>query len=517
VTESELLEAVRRDRDSDGPRLVWADFLSEQGDARGEHIRIQCERAGGTGGDLERDRELADREEELQLAHGHLWRADARVDADALFVRGLPAYSPTTRDAREMAQVVLRTPIASLHLDAPGPDEMAALCATVLPHVETLELKGELPAGAFGTLCAHPGAHGLRGLRLDAIAALSDADRESLLRAPWTQLTALSVRDATDEDLRRLSVTRSFQGLRTLDLRDCPVGPGGARALARLPLLEDLDVTRTNLAGDPGAALGGPSLRRLRADAMNLGDDGAAKLVRSPGAERLEELRLNNAALGAGGAAALAGADLDALRLLHLDGNPLRDGATRLCEIGAPLRTLSLQQVGLTDAVLEGLGALPASIRQLDLRDDLSDAGVAGFLRRFAGTLQDFSFSNVGADATIAALAEKPPGLRRLFLGKHTSAGLARVAGDEAFGELRYLGMSTPLTDEDARVLAASSSLARLFALFPLGRLTRRQVEIITGGAGLPSLRWLAIPAKLPAAMKRALTQRGVTRLLELR
>jgi uncharacterized protein (TIGR02996 family) len=41
-TEIELLRAITESPDDDGPRLVYADWLTEQGDRRGEFITLQC-------------------------------------------------------------------------------------------------------------------------------------------------------------------------------------------------------------------------------------------------------------------------------------------------------------------------------------------------------------------------------------------------------------------------------------------------------------------------------------------
>ena len=43
MREEEAFLATIRDRpDDDGPRLIYADYLDEQGDCRGDFIRIQC-------------------------------------------------------------------------------------------------------------------------------------------------------------------------------------------------------------------------------------------------------------------------------------------------------------------------------------------------------------------------------------------------------------------------------------------------------------------------------------------
>lgn len=53
-TDADFLAAVIADPDSDGPRLIYADWLEENGDeARAELIRIQCALAGATDEELE--------------------------------------------------------------------------------------------------------------------------------------------------------------------------------------------------------------------------------------------------------------------------------------------------------------------------------------------------------------------------------------------------------------------------------------------------------------------------------
>jgi uncharacterized protein (TIGR02996 family) len=72
--ESAFLRAVREDPDADGPRLVYADWLDEQGDPRGEFIRVQCRLAHLSPDDPETDA-LKRRETELREQHRAEWGA----------------------------------------------------------------------------------------------------------------------------------------------------------------------------------------------------------------------------------------------------------------------------------------------------------------------------------------------------------------------------------------------------------------------------------------------------------
>ena len=46
--EALFLQAVLENPDDDTPRLIYADWLEERGDPRGEFIRVQCELANMT-------------------------------------------------------------------------------------------------------------------------------------------------------------------------------------------------------------------------------------------------------------------------------------------------------------------------------------------------------------------------------------------------------------------------------------------------------------------------------------
>src|SRR5687768_14833826 len=72
--ENELLDAVFADPSDDAARLVYADWLSERGDKRGEFIQIQVERQRGT----PRWLKYMKRESELQQRYSRLWVESVR-------------------------------------------------------------------------------------------------------------------------------------------------------------------------------------------------------------------------------------------------------------------------------------------------------------------------------------------------------------------------------------------------------------------------------------------------------
>src|SRR5262249_20802400 len=67
-----FLRAILENPDDDTPRLVYADWLEERDDPRGEFIRVQCRLARMSGEDPLRP-DLEARERDLLASHGEGW------------------------------------------------------------------------------------------------------------------------------------------------------------------------------------------------------------------------------------------------------------------------------------------------------------------------------------------------------------------------------------------------------------------------------------------------------------
>ncbi len=52
--EDAFLQDIAADPDDDAPRMIFADWLEERGDPRGEFIRVQCQLARMAGNDPRR-------------------------------------------------------------------------------------------------------------------------------------------------------------------------------------------------------------------------------------------------------------------------------------------------------------------------------------------------------------------------------------------------------------------------------------------------------------------------------
>src|SRR5262245_7590624 len=91
TSEANFLSAIRDDPDDDAVRLIFADWLEDQGDTdRAELIRAQVE--GATfGPDEPRPAALREREEELLALHRPTWAGGLEKLVDEVeFQRGLP-------------------------------------------------------------------------------------------------------------------------------------------------------------------------------------------------------------------------------------------------------------------------------------------------------------------------------------------------------------------------------------------------------------------------------------------
>jgi uncharacterized protein (TIGR02996 family) len=87
VTQQErtLIEAIAADPEADGPRIVFADWLQQAGDPRGELVAVQCALVRSRTPDLElRERDLLERYEAEWLARAGLRPGEGRFERGLL-------------------------------------------------------------------------------------------------------------------------------------------------------------------------------------------------------------------------------------------------------------------------------------------------------------------------------------------------------------------------------------------------------------------------------------------------
>jgi uncharacterized protein (TIGR02996 family) len=391
--EQGFLDAIIEEPDDDGLRLIYADWLQEHENPRGEFIRVQVELARMAPDDPRRP-ELAARERELLSQHEDEWVAPLwefqpwQYTFRRGFVEELSIPDTVFLDRGE--QLVRLAPVLYLHLG----------------HTEG-------PARAAG-LAGSPALARLRGLDLGGW-PLGDLGLQALAESPYlANLHALGLADCVlrvTEDSPLLDLLSRLPRLIALNLSDNTVGDVGLAALADAPALSGLRTLR--LAGQneipfrdlihaQGAAALAVSayltqLTELDLSGNAVGDAGLRHLANSPALQKLKNLDLGNNGIGEIGDAgieALAGSDrLQQLTVLALGQNPLGiPGARALA--GWPglarLEVLNLQQCWIRDVGLEALltSGLGSCLRELDLRhNDLRDRG--GRALAEASTLSD--------------------------------------------------------------------------------------------------------------------------------
>jgi uncharacterized protein (TIGR02996 family) len=310
-----IQEAFLRDviahPDDDAPRLIYADWLDENGDPdRAEFIRLQIDRARACGhAPSQRERQLLVENEPRWTGplHGIVQRARfARGFVEQVFVLA----ENFLRHGEALFQLA---PVRHVVFTKVRPDWRPLMASSHLRHVSTFELRG---------------------------CGMSADEARLLAKCPHLpNLRQLFLRYGVDgEAIHVLAGSPSLARLRALDLYGCGLESEGAAGLVQSPHLDGLsylalgDFASENV--DIVAELTGPSARlpgltELYLGWTNIDDEGASRLASAPKFARLQALDLMDNDIGRMGAKALASSPhLQALQALYLQGNPL-DGGSR--------------------------------------------------------------------------------------------------------------------------------------------------------------------------------------------
>jgi uncharacterized protein (TIGR02996 family) len=494
-TDAGFLDDICEHPDDDTPRLVYADWLEDHGQAdRAEFIRAQCGAARLAEEDPERDR-LEDRARALREQHSAAWLASLPGFArkQAVFRRGFveKITVKSTQFVKKAKDLFAAAPIREAALtygynfsNAPLPDPDLAACA-YLARLTALRIGGY--KGRIG-----------------------------------------------DEGVRTLVASPHLAGLKRLDLADCGIEADGVRAVAEslhLAGLESLDLSGAPLgdpsqAGDEGALLLAASphlsnLRELSLKAHTLGGEGAAALVSSPRLSNLVRLDISyNRFIGPeGGARLVASVNLPHLQALNLGWANI--GSRNVEALFSSGRLPALQDVDLEycDLDLLTLGRIcnsPAGARLRRLALDNLDLGDAMFARLAPLRLRSLVVANnqLGPEGA-RALADLPllEGLRELNLDWNDFGddGAAALAASPRAANLRVLHLgSNTIGLAGARALAASEHLAGLRELHLWGnKLGNAGAESLIASPHLRRLTTLRLHSnRIFKSMKPALEAR---------
>lgn len=470
-----FLEHFVANIDDDTPRLVYADYLDENGRAeRAEFIRVQVERHRRPAWDAAQIR-LRLREQKLLDEHGEKWLRELPAIPGAKwegFRRGIIAevsfasYEAMRQNAaacRAIAPIEavrVRWPRRREPLENPPPiAELREITLTGRPDGENevarladspqlASLRVLTPGGlwfeAFSRLMASPHFANLRALRLPGN-NLGNAGIAALVRAASVTVLEeldLSGRGVTeryqDEPVVRspgmeaLAGWAGLAGVRSLTLNGNDFGHVGLRALLRSPHaagLKHLSMRSTRIDGQVMAEFDSAN-KALRLESLDVGDN----LLRDLGAEyvasvaclkELKSLRLDRCQITHRGAGLFAkkAQFLSELRQLELGFNQFRQtGLAALLERKpAHLHTLGLRDNDLFDAGVELLANSPASdpLHELDLsRNGLTTSAILTLCdaEHLANLLILRMTDNRISEPTAAALATCPLGQRLAVL-----------------------------------------------------------------------------------------------------
>ena len=211
-----FLQAILDAPDDDAPRLLFADWLDEYGDAdRAEFIRIQVALCGRR--PVSTPVRLWSRHNELLARHDKEWSAPARAAATSwVYQRGFidEVEADAGRFLDGATALFRKAPIRRVRIRWERGPAFACSYAPRLADCDSLKRLNHLDLSGNSL-----GSDGLQAL---------------LVAAPLTGLTSLSLRECQigDRGARAFAQSPLLTQLERLDLRDNEIGPGGVRSLA---------------------------------------------------------------------------------------------------------------------------------------------------------------------------------------------------------------------------------------------------------------------------------------------
>lgn len=358
-TERALIANVAAAPDDDAPRLVYADWLGERGDPRGELVVVQCSLARADREDAPASvtEPLREREQVLLAQHRNVW-IDPLQDIAVgtyLFRRGfverLDVLAPSFDGERLREAAPLLRALRTSHVTS------VPTYARSLPVEElTLYELTDVPIARWA--CGHEEVAGVRRLDLHFRNADAELSRARIggdltlvhygLHAPVLriadppvllhevlpherdELTSLRFSRVRLDDLRPLA---SLAALEELALVGCQL-PVDQLVQAALPLRSLAITERALSAADIVAILDGfPRLRRLRLSRASIDNAGVAALAAHPSSASLRRLDLSGNRIEPAGAQALESSQ-------HLGGLVALDLSSNLVEAGVAARIL---------------------------------------------------------------------------------------------------------------------------------------------------------------------------------
>jgi uncharacterized protein (TIGR02996 family) len=536
-----FLQAITSAPDDDTHRLVYADWLDDNGDPRrAEFIRLQCRLANMDECDPERP-ELLDREWELLAVYRKRWQPgpDSVLGKrlyNSGFVRGFfgRVRLPVDMLLEHGEEIFREYPLQELHLCEFKGRLGDLLSRPWMAGVSSLFLLEEvLSLDEIRALTTSPYLGGLRKLTVRNL-VLSPEGLELLARWPGLRrLTHLCLVNSargtgpvpagtrlTETGLRPLLEAGALTQLTSLRLHGMvwetspnSYFPDAEIALLahspNLPALTRLELAEAALSVEAYRTLAGatglPALRHLKAGWYGVGAEGVPALVASPLLANLDTLDLSTAGFGREAAAALAASPhLGRLRNLDLTWSHVGPEEAKTLAT-APFGSLVELNLGTNKIRREGMAALASSshlatLRALNLHDnDIGTEGTEALVN--STSLAGLRTLNLGWNllrtdgAKILAGAPHGARLRHLFLRVNMlgARGAQAILRSENLSGLWTLDVNeSGMTDATARDVAEKTPLRELRRLLvdePRNRkLTDKGMRALAASPRLPHL-----------------------------
>jgi uncharacterized protein (TIGR02996 family) len=478
--------------DDDAPRLIYADWLQEQGDEdSAEFIRVQIERSRLPEWDARQVR-LRLREEALLKEHQDEWLAglpamghgwDGSSSAWKGFRRGFPAVLSgydyeLLRD--RAGSCAAATPVESASFHWPRPMD-GAEPPPLIPGLRELYVIGEPYSETEVAIIADsPLMSTVRVLKLGGRSmGHEDVGLRRMLASPYAgRLTAVRIASYNlgNAGIRAIAAAEGLTSLEELDL----TSSGGYTGYHEDPVIQAAGVEA--LARWPGLA----RLRRLTLSGSDLRRGGLRALLRSPHVGGLKELTLRRCRLD-GRALAEFGSAHEGLRLevLDLGENVIKEAGPGYLALAGCLSDLKVLRLDRCEIPLGGAR-------------ELAKAPFLAGLR-----ILDVGFNNFGPKGLEVILGQAPPALHTLRLRANDlfDKGAVALANSPASDGLLEVDLSdNSLSVPATEALGATAHLTALLVLHihgnPLGEAAARALAASPLGRRLAVLELAEPPAE---------------------
>ncbi len=340
-----FLQDIKQHPGDDTPRLIFADWLEEHGDPRGEFVRLQCELARLPPKSASAVR-LEQRASDLLRANRETWLGpleqgrmpDFHLGNFLTCQRGLIQVTFNLLHFRRETWPALAQWVG---FEQTAWVEAALSCLQVSSDNLLFMMQSPLLA-ILGELCLK---YASSGQAVNPARCLASCPQLQTLLV--LQLVDYQIADA---DLVELARSPYLHHLKKLDLLDNSIHGQGLMSLKEFAELEYLQLSRNQLADAGLVALSAVSFKKLshlKLDFNRIGDRGISALANSPALRTLETLTANGNLIGSDGASALAASsELSKLRYLDLSNN--RIGAKGAVALASSQQLGRLQQLDVS-------------------------------------------------------------------------------------------------------------------------------------------------------------------------